>query len=341
MMCTVTMDTARSVIANFGLLTPLNPLTTITPTAIRDYLNDPANAQVNTPARFISVLPQDYRQNWILMTRSESLQTGTAQSPRILLPSENAENVLTIGMTTHSSYPGAHPNAIEYMQWDPAEKNFRFHEIILDHIDPMGDLLPDGTSRFPARGRHISVDDEKCSKCHSTQNVLNLDRTAASPTPGRYPGTDGVPPASLARLVKNKPNWDTYDSWAGMMPFNRDRIYQGSLEAAAFKSLFNLWNWRTNDSVRQIIEQLELQPPHVAGSVHNITRNLNSTTDNLHIRFGFDSLAPLPTTDLLVGYSVHRSPEGATEVPQGGRYVTLRHSGEIPTAGNTFNDDYL
>jgi hypothetical protein len=27
-----------------------------------------------------------------------------------------------------------------------------------------------------------------------------------------------------------RPNWDAYDSWAGMLPFNRGRIYKGSQE---------------------------------------------------------------------------------------------------------------
>lgn len=50
------------------------------------------------------------------MTRSESLQTGTAKYPRLLLPSAKAERVFTIGLAKHASYPGSHPNAIEFMQ---------------------------------------------------------------------------------------------------------------------------------------------------------------------------------------------------------------------------------
>ena len=190
------------------------------------------------------------------MPRSESLQTGTAQSPRILLPSPNSESVFTIGMTTHSSYPGSHPNAIEYMQWDPADNNFRFHEVMVAPIPAMGDMitLPDGSTRprFPARVRGISVDDAKCSKCHSTRNVLNRSS---------FPGTDGIPPGT--EKVKNKPNWDAYDSWGGMNPFNRDRIYQGSVEAATFRKIFNPWTWRANDPVRSMIELLELTRPTV------------------------------------------------------------------------------
>jgi hypothetical protein len=123
------------------------------------------------------------------MSRSESLQTGTAALPRILLPNANAQFVFTIGMATHSSYPGSHPNAIEYMQWDATEKNFRFHEIILDNIPATGSV--------PARSRGVSIDDSKCSKCHSTQNVYNSSS---------YNGTTGIPPGNVQ--FKNKPNWD-------------------------------------------------------------------------------------------------------------------------------------
>lgn len=329
--CNVVMSANRAVRAEFGLPSPVPPLTDVTPSGIAAYLA--ANSSVNSAARLIAVLPQDFRQNWILMSRSESLQTGTARAPRLLLPSASAANILTVGMVTHASYPGSHPDAIEYMQWDPAEKNFRFHEIVVKDIAAMGDTLPDGTKRFPMRPRGVSVDDAKCSKCHSTRNVHNN-----SP----FPGTSGIPPGSVK--VKNKPNWDAYDSWGGMLPFNRDRIYQNSIEATAFRHIFNLWNWRgsaENDSIRQIVELLELQPPHVAStSPHSIARDTNKTSNSDHIRFGFDSLPPLATTaSPSIGYSFGGAAVPAATVQQGGRYVTLRHSNPMPDPG-TSNDDY-
>ena len=112
----------------------------------------------------MEALPVDFRQNWILMVRSESLQTGTATSPRILLPSADLQRVFTIGMTQHDSYPGAHPNAIEYMQWDAGQNNFRFHEIVLDAIPALGDVVdpgPPAVLRFPARSRGVSMDDHE------------------------------------------------------------------------------------------------------------------------------------------------------------------------------------
>lgn len=310
---TVTMSAVRSVRAVFGLSPAIPPLSDFTPAGIQAYLT--ANPIVTTAARFLNALPRDHKQNWILMSRSESLQTGTAESPRLLLPSADARAVFTVGMTPHSSYPGSHPNAIEFMQWDPAEKNFRFHEIVVDSLPAMGAV--------PPRNRGVSPDDSKCSKCHSTRNVLNNSSS---------PGTTGIPPGIVK--TKNKPNWDSYDSWGGMMPFNRDRIYQGSVEAAAFRKLLNPWTWRTNDSARSIIEQLELQPPGVPPA-DAITSTSGGPNDG-HIDFAFDTSPPVLTepapsgTDpaITTSYSFNgvAGTGPATPVTRGGVYTTLHHS---------------
>jgi len=311
--CIVTMSADRSVRADFSLSTAIPTVGDFTPEGVDAYLT--ANPVVDSPARFIKALPVDFKRNWILMSRSESLQTGTAETPRILLPSADARFVFSAGLATHPSYPGAHPNAIEYMQWDATDKNFRFHEVVLDAIPAMG--------VFPARSRGVSIDDQKCSRCHSTQNVLN---TTSSP------GTTGIPPGTLK--AKNKPNWDSYDSWAGMMPFNRDRIYQGSVEAAAFRKIFNLWTWRADDEVRAVIEQLELQPPGVLPA-HDVTRTEGGTYDG-HVNFPFDVSPPVLIEPAPVGsvpaITTNYEFDGAagtgpaTSVERSGSFITLHHS---------------
>src|SRR5262245_20742117 len=316
--CVLTMAVNRAARPVFDLSPAIPTLSSFTPSAIQSYLT--ANPNVNSPARFINALPSDFKQNWILMSRSESVQTGTAQSPRILLPNADARFVFSIGAETHGSYPGAHPNAIEYMQWDDTEKNFRFHEIVLDAIPPMGS--------FPARGRGVSIDDSKCSRCHSTRNVLNLTTS---------PGTTGIPPGTIK--TKNKPNWDSYDSWAGMLPFNRDRVYQGSVEAAAFRKIFNPWTWRTNDPVRAIIEQLKLQPSG-APAGHVITRLRGGTNDGF-IKYALHASPPVltepPPSGSAPAITTPYSFDGSagtgtpTSVTRGGTYITLHHQ-SIPTS---------
>ena len=92
--------------------------------------------------------------------------------------------------------------------------------------------------------------------------------------------------------AKNKPNWDTYDSWGGMLPFNRDKIFPGTVEAAALRRLLNPWTWRNDEPSRRIMEQLELQsnapgtlPVYPADDV--FTR-INGGFYDGHIRFAFD-----------------------------------------------------
>ena len=355
--CTVPMDVVRSVRARFTLNTAVPPLTDLTPSGINTYLMG-VGSSVNTPAEFVAALPQEFRENWILMTRSESLQTGTTQFPRILLLNQNATAAFTLGLDVHSSYPGAHPNAIEYMQWDgaPDQKNFRFHEIIVAPVPDL-DEISSGTFRFPARTRSVSEDDQKCFACHSTSNVRNR---------GTLPGTTGNPIGSVK--FKNKPNWDTYDSWGGMLAFNRDRIYKGSVEAAAFRRLMNLWTWQTNEPVRSVIEQLALQPAS-ARPQDAITRWDTAATDgganDGHIHFFFDPAfptvtnEPLPASeassiDINAGYAFNRLTPTAPVSPvvRNDDFVVLQHT-NIPGAGairfdpdegratNFFNNLYL
>jgi hypothetical protein len=315
--CALTMSGARSVRAIFRLDPDIPTLADFTPEGIANYLT--ANPNITNAGRFIRGLPAEYKQGWILMTRSESLQTGTAKFPRILMPNVNAQFTFTLGLSAHASYPGAHPDAIEYMQWDAVEKNFRFHEIVLNPIGAMGE--------FPARARGVSRDEPRCSRCHSTRNIPNPSSTDL--------GTTGIPPGLVK--AKNKPNWDTYDSWGGAMPFNRDRIYKGSLEAAAFRSLLNPWTWRNDVNSRQIMEQLELQPPGVPAA-DVITRTSGGTNDG-HVNFPFDlgvvvnaEPAPVGTETAAINYAFDgvAGVGAGTTVQRNGDRVTL-HAVGTPT----------
>lgn len=330
--CTLDMSSNRAVRAEFSF-DPEPPLISdFTPEGIQAYLD--AHLDIDTAAEFVHVLPPDFKQNWILMSRSESLQTGIAAMPRILLPNESATAVFTIALDNHSAYPGAHQNAIEYMQWDgrATEKNFRFHEIILNNIPDLFTTPPPSPPTHPsqlavaARTRRVSPDDARCFQCHSTRNVFNRLGTAN--------GTTGIPAGTVK--WKNKPNWDAYDSWGGMMPFNRDRIYKGSVEAAAFRKLLNPWTWSTRPDIRAIIEQLELQPSTHAADLpsRDVIQRKDGEPDDGYILFEFDGgaivtpePAPAGTATENIGYNFDgTSGPGTTTVQRGGDYVLLQHS---------------
>lgn len=366
--CRVAMTAYRSVRAQFAPSSPITPITAAqiadfddTRSGIGDYLA--AHPEINSTAKFVAALPVEYRQNWILMPRSESLQTGTAQAPRLLLPSRLGEFAFAVSLAEGplQSFPGAHHNAVEFMQWDAARRTFRFHEIAVADLPARDDIDPIAAGlqpRFPARtAPHVSIDDTLCAACHSTRNILNR---------GTTPGTDGI---AHSVPVKMKPNWDAYDNWGGMLSFNRDRIYRGSVEAAAFRALLNPWNWRDNPGARRVIEMLELQPAGVPdGSTlltrrHNndygtvvvnvvaddrITRLASGGADDGRIVFGFDDpgsptlVEPIPsgTMSATIAYSFDRRagtggtavlrndtlvPETPATTPKSD-FVTLHHS---------------
>jgi hypothetical protein len=306
--CTIDMSRDSFVRAVFDLDPPITPLSEFiklnhpgqptdrfTRKIIDDFLQQ--NLRIDTPARFLSALPDEYRWNWILMSRSESLQTGTAEYPRLLLPSANAKYVFSISLAPPGSahYPLSHPKAIEFMQWDADQKNFRFHEIVVN---------------VPGRERGVTEDDPKCMLCHSTGSM---------PPGGKH-------------KARGRPNWDTYDSWGGMLPFNRDRIYKGSVEEAAFHKIFNPWTWQGNHSVGSIIEQLELQPADKpVPATDKISREEGGTKDG-QITFAFERTSsadePVRTAYKFDG----RRPSDTdkeTEVDQNGKFVVLRHSSDM------------
>lgn len=330
--CNLTMTAARNVRAVFRQDPDVPALTgDFTPENIQLYLD--MNPGVTTAAQFMRALPEEYRKGWILMSRSESLQTGTARFPRVMLPSQDSRYVFTVGLSTHASYPGSHPNAIEFMQWDQNEKNFRFHEIVLAPIGAMG-----RENQFPARSRGVSVDEQRCTRCHSTRNIRNPDPSDA--------GTTGFP-AGLVK-AKNKPNWDTYDSWGGMLPFNRDSVFKGSVEAAALRKLLNPWTWSSDEPSRRVMELLELQSNEVGTTptypADHVFKRLSGGPNDGHIHFAFDGPGvtvlsePTPTgTDTgPINYEfdgVPGAPPGGTNIKRNFDPPVILHAFATPASG--------
>jgi hypothetical protein len=333
--CVVSMTQHRNVRAEFRrnpdiMTLPMNP----TLVDIQNFLANPV--RYNTPGDFVRALDPVYKQGWILMTRSESLQPGTARLPRVMLPGRDAQSVFTVGLGEHGSYPGAHHHAIEMMQWDPGAKTFRFHEIVLEDIPAVSQDVAgtpadptDDIEIFPFRARGLYPNEPRCTRCHSTRNIHN-------PNPA-HRGTS-IPTGTPPVIAKNKPNWDTYDSWGGAMPFNRDRIYQGSVEAAAFRKILNPWSWRGNAAARQVMEQLELQPPMVPPA-DRITRVVGGERDGTPV-FDFDGGSPpaleptpassLPTVNVNYSFDNMDSSDVGTPVVRQGPFLTL-HEPATPT----------
>jgi hypothetical protein len=120
------------------------------------------------------------------------------------------------------------------------------------------------------------------------------------------------------------------------MPFNRDRIYQGSVEAAAFRSLLNPWTWRNDPPSRSIMEQLELQPPGVPAD--DVITRTNGGTNDGHVNFSFDAgfvstePAPVGAATASIGYQFDGTVGATTTVQRSGDRVTL-HAVDTPLSG--------
>ncbi|MBH0180673.1 MAG: hypothetical protein HP490_03085, partial [Nitrospira sp.] len=246
---------------------PQASISDFSPRGIAVYLS--AWPNVNTGAEFLQWLPPQFKEDWVMMTRSESLQTGTATSPRIILRNgNNFKQVFAFTLKADASFPLAHPDVIEYMQFDDATQKFRFHEIDLRKSSPL---------------LRMSEDNANCLHCH------------------------GGSPENL------RPNWDAYDSWGGMLPFNRDRIYQNSVEELAMRTILNP---AARPDLAPIISQLTLPQGITRAGDGSISINYNSADPSSSTRndYNFD------------GGPASTPPPGApagTAVSHGGLFRTI------------------
>jgi hypothetical protein len=117
-----------------------------------------------------------------------------------------------------------------------------------------------------------------------------------------------------------RPNWDAYDNWAGALPYNRDRIYQDSHEAAAMMRL--LKDLRDDP----VVKHLEL--PNGIGRDANgdVTIAFNTRTDpgdrdaagnpvGVDIPYGADA----------DGNLTFPGNTGKVNVVRGGPYLLMKH----------------
>ncbi len=116
-----------------------------------------------------------------------------------------------------------------------------------------------------------------------------------------------------------RPNWDAYDFWGGMLPFNRDRFYKDSLEV---KAMLKILKDRRADP---LVSRLELPPGF-------------TTTCDGDITVSFDSTDKVPTVPKAVslknagGVITYVRPGTGTDtvtVQQGGTYRLLAHSAAV------------
>ncbi len=149
-------------------------ITDFTPEGIREFLN--ANPDVASSDKFLQNLPVDFHYNWIMMTDSESAQTGTATSPRFLLFDLEATRVFGVALDSET---------IEYLHFEAPKNKFRFHEIGLK-----------------AGGGTINIDKPRCLECHASTRA-GVKGSRPRPNWDAYDSWGGALPFNGDRIYKD------------------------------------------------------------------------------------------------------------------------------------------
>ena len=265
-----------------------------TPEGIQKYLDE--HPDVDTAAKFLHDLGEVFGYNWIMMTNTESVQTGTAESPRFIAPDPTATRVFGFALDSQ---------IVEYLHFEAATAvdsngNLKctFNEATGEY-DPVPDCSPLYKFRFhtiDVPGRKVIRNDPECLSCH------------ASSTAHRGP----------------RPNWDAYDSWGGALPFNRDRIYENSEEETAFKRILN--------TDHDLIKQLAAPPGFIQVPPGNGLWTIDWAQCDLVPPAQWCKNDPVTGTVAVTyalapgGNVVYPGPLGPIDVPQGGRYLRVTHS---------------
>lgn len=139
-------------------------------------------------------LPQELRENFVLMYASKSLHEASYQEPRAILFGKDASFVVSFNGSA-SQRAGS---ALEMMQWNSKTKALEFYEISFAKSQKTG-LLSDVFISPPNPAR--------CVQCH------------------------GTTPKPFGHL---KPLWSRYSFWFGAYGSKGDRLEEGSWEKTQF-----------------------------------------------------------------------------------------------------------
>jgi hypothetical protein len=171
--------TAGQVVSGPVLLSSLPAfITKFDPKDIQQFLVD---NNIKTAAKFLEYLePATFKRDWILMTDSDSTQTSTATSPRVLIQSVASDRVFGFKLDGDD----AAKSEIEYIQWDGTK--FRFHAI-------------------NTAAQTVTADAGKCLGCHSVKKLATNGPVWPYPRPNwdAYDSWGGALPYNRDRIYKD------------------------------------------------------------------------------------------------------------------------------------------
>jgi mono/diheme cytochrome c family protein len=127
-----------------------------------------ADRNVRSIEDLLPLLPGDLRSRYVLMFRSRSLHGSSFAHPRAILFTPEARFVISFnGDAGQAGF-----NALETMEFDDADKSFRFREIVFPSF-ASGASAPDASKGGPSEARSAKEgvrvsppNPERCLKCH-------------------------------------------------------------------------------------------------------------------------------------------------------------------------------
>ena len=140
----------------------------------------------------LTKIPEPYWKNFALMKDSRSIQSSSAENPRVLLYGNTAETVISYnGDPKHSGY-----NRLEIADFDPQTKTINFYEVDFKKETKkkkeFRPLTPDEIWQQTSNLRISKANPEKCMGCH--QVTFSMGRQ---------------------EIHYSKYVWDEYKKWPG------------------------------------------------------------------------------------------------------------------------------
>ncbi len=120
------MLTLLTVLAVIPVAVAQPTLTTFTPEAVGRFLKE--NPEVKTVESFLESLPRELKQNYVLLTQSESLQPAAPRFPRVISMSRKAD--VLVGFSTTRNEQGEYSeHTVEMISFNQTKSKFDFHRL--------------------------------------------------------------------------------------------------------------------------------------------------------------------------------------------------------------------
>jgi hypothetical protein len=218
--------------------------------------------RIGSVEQYIAALPAEWRENYVLVYSSRSLQGGSYASPRAILFGRNAEFVASFnGDPAQRGY-----SAIETMEFDPRANQFLFREVQFPPV-----------ANGSGASATVSISEPnpaRCIACHDrpARPIWDLPPSWPGVYGERYrAGLSAKEAAGMREFLRQQPTHPRYrsllgaDAWAGRSLYVRDQhaAYNGSTPEPPNERLSVLL---ANLNTRRILSDMAARPQFEANA---------------------------------------------------------------------------